>query len=112
MEFAGALSTPLVGREAEARELEGRLRSGRLVIIQGPPGEGKSRLAAELVRRLHEKGLIAKAREVNLGGWVGGWGMGYGGPRVKGAARRGDRSSQAQRGAEPSTNRGHRLCAL
>jgi hypothetical protein len=69
--------TPLVGRECEVRELEDRLRSGRLVIIQGPPGEGKSRLAAEVVRRLHAERLVAEARDVNLGGLacgrVGGW---------------------------------------
>ncbi|MEQ1504776.1 MAG: winged helix-turn-helix domain-containing protein [Myxococcota bacterium] len=41
----------LLGRDAELRALEGALAGGRLVLLRGPGGAGKSRLAAELARR-------------------------------------------------------------
>ncbi|TQS43545.1 BTAD domain-containing putative transcriptional regulator [Cryptosporangium phraense] len=41
-----------VGREAELSALVAALRAGGLVTLTGPPGVGKSRLAAEAVHRL------------------------------------------------------------
>ncbi len=40
---------PLMGREAELEQLKGQLRSGKLIILEGEPGIGKTRLATELI---------------------------------------------------------------
>jgi ATP-dependent Clp protease ATP-binding subunit ClpA len=57
MVAAQANETPFVGREDLIRELEefvgfARKNIARLVIIEGEPGAGKSRLARELAQRL------------------------------------------------------------
>jgi predicted ATPase/DNA-binding SARP family transcriptional activator len=44
-------ATPFVGRELELSSLERIVRTGRLVTIIGTAGAGKTRLAAELIRR-------------------------------------------------------------
>ena len=54
-------STPLVGREAEVDWLRKHWRrshggAGRLVLIAGPSGMGKTRLAAELAAEAHREG--------------------------------------------------------
>lgn len=56
---AGTL-TPLVGREAEVGLLLGRWReaesgAGRVVLLVGEPGVGKSRLVAAAAERLHDE---------------------------------------------------------
>jgi WD40 repeat protein/DNA-binding SARP family transcriptional activator len=53
--------TPLAGREADVRWLRERWRdvqgrAGRLVLVTGAGGIGKTRLIAELARELHEAG--------------------------------------------------------
>jgi DNA-binding SARP family transcriptional activator len=56
---------PLIGREREIAELEQvwqlactQERSGRLVLLAGDAGIGKSTLTAELARRVHDAGAI------------------------------------------------------
>jgi class 3 adenylate cyclase/KaiC/GvpD/RAD55 family RecA-like ATPase/tetratricopeptide (TPR) repeat protein len=58
-------SSPLVGRDRELRRLRWAWRrarhgQGRMVVVAGPPGVGKARLAAELARYAltHEAGVI------------------------------------------------------
>ncbi len=43
----------LVGRSQELGDITGLLRAGELVTLTGPPGIGKTRLAQEVVLRLH-----------------------------------------------------------
>src|SRR5581483_2373883 len=50
-----APSTSFVGREAELVEVVRALREHRLVTVMGPPGVGKSRLAAETARSLEQE---------------------------------------------------------
>ncbi|MBV8712316.1 MAG: AAA family ATPase, partial [Solirubrobacterales bacterium] len=59
---------PLLGRERELAKLEelwqlagGQERSGRVVLLAGDAGIGKSTLTAELARRLHKAGAIVLA---------------------------------------------------
>jgi DNA-binding SARP family transcriptional activator len=58
----------LIGRRRELAELarffdegHGEPSAARLALLSGEPGVGKSRLAAELARRLHEEGAIVLA---------------------------------------------------
>lgn len=58
--------TELAGRQRELAELEGLLEgqseeSRPLVLMSGEPGVGKSRLAAEVARRLHQRGAVVLA---------------------------------------------------
>jgi predicted ATPase/DNA-binding SARP family transcriptional activator len=50
-----APSTSFVGREDELAHVPGLLREHRLVTLTGPPGVGKSRLAAETARSLERE---------------------------------------------------------
>ena len=69
--------TPFVGRDRELGLLEATLRESvdesvaRVVLVTGPPGQGKSRLRHEFVRKVHEQGsariLIARADPVGAG---------------------------------------------
>jgi len=59
---------PMIGREQELAELEevwelacAQERSGRLVMLAGDAGIGKSTLTAELARRVHDAGAIVLA---------------------------------------------------
>ncbi len=47
--------TSFVGRANDVAELSGLLEENRLVTVTGPGGVGKTRLVAELVRRLHNQ---------------------------------------------------------
>jgi predicted ATPase len=61
--FLGALPTgPLVGREPELRRLLVALDGvatgqGRVVLLAGEPGVGKTRLTQELMRQAGERGF-------------------------------------------------------
>ena len=61
--FLGALpSGPLVGRESELRRVLAALDAvaggqGRLVLLAGEPGVGKTRLAQEMMLRAQERGF-------------------------------------------------------
>jgi tetratricopeptide (TPR) repeat protein len=69
--------SPCVGRDKELMLLEGTLREcvdesvARAVLVTGPPGQGKSRLRYEFLRKVHEKGdakvLVALADPVGAG---------------------------------------------
>jgi predicted ATPase/DNA-binding SARP family transcriptional activator len=50
-----APSTSFVGREDELGQVSGLLHQHRLVTLTGPPGVGKSRLAAETARSLEDE---------------------------------------------------------
>ncbi|MEV0260248.1 hypothetical protein AB0I49_02730 [Streptomyces sp. NPDC050617] len=50
--LVGLDAAALVGRDAEAIEVEGLLREHRLVAVVGPGGVGKSALAADVARRM------------------------------------------------------------
>ncbi|HYU58420.1 MAG TPA: AAA family ATPase, partial [Actinomycetota bacterium] len=63
MTAIGRAGSGFVGRESELAELEAALGDavegrGRLVLISGEPGIGKSRLAAELVRQAQARGIV------------------------------------------------------
>jgi len=49
--FPAAL-TSFIGRDIPAREVAGLLEGHRLVTVTGPGGSGKTRLAAEVARRM------------------------------------------------------------
>jgi DNA-binding SARP family transcriptional activator len=40
---------PFLGRDAELKTLKGQLRAGKLILLEGDPGIGKTRLAVELI---------------------------------------------------------------
>ena len=48
---------PLIGRTAELEDVCARIRSGRGVLLAGPAGVGKSRLAGEVLDVLAGEGL-------------------------------------------------------
>jgi class 3 adenylate cyclase/tetratricopeptide (TPR) repeat protein len=61
---AQALEVEFVGREEELATLRGaferaRQRTATLALIVGPPGQGKSRLAAEAIRQAAPSGILA-----------------------------------------------------
>ncbi len=49
---------PLMGREVELEKLKGQLRSGNLILLEGEPGIGKTRLATELIA-LQTRGMTS-----------------------------------------------------
>ncbi|RRR70397.1 MAG: transcriptional regulator [Candidatus Viridilinea halotolerans] len=60
-------SIPFTGRSAELAQLEQALAAGRLALIEGEPGIGKTRLALELLRRAEAAGalvLVGNGREL------------------------------------------------
>jgi class 3 adenylate cyclase/tetratricopeptide (TPR) repeat protein len=71
---AGAPATPFVGREAELRRLMAvyeaavATRRARLAVILGSPGLGKSRLMAEVARRLGDGATVLAAHCEAAGG--------------------------------------------
>ena len=71
---AGAAATPFVGRDDEIRRLlalqaaTAAERRARLAVVLGSPGLGKSRLLAELSRRLADAATVLAARCDAAGG--------------------------------------------
>jgi len=71
---AGASTTPFVGRESELARIRTVFddavgsRAARLAVILGSPGLGKSRLIAEVARRLAESAAVLSARCDSAGG--------------------------------------------
>ena len=63
----GLRRIPLSGRRGEWARLEGALRGAGLqrVLLRGPAGAGKTRLADELARHAHEQGLARVFRAVH-----------------------------------------------
>jgi tetratricopeptide (TPR) repeat protein/transcriptional regulator with XRE-family HTH domain len=65
--FLGALPAhPLIGRAAELGQLLAAVESvlegaGRLVLLAGEAGTGKTRLAQEVTRHVHERGFVLAA---------------------------------------------------
>ncbi len=55
---------PFIGREAERQTVEAHLQPGHLVLIEGEPGIGKTRLAVEILRRRGERYLVGRCREL------------------------------------------------
>ena len=51
---------PLVGREDEVEALLAAIRPGRVVVVEGEPGVGKTRLVEEVVARLDRPALMAR----------------------------------------------------
>lgn len=56
---------PFTGRAAELRTLRERMAAAQLVLIEGEPGIGKSRLAAEYLRESGQLVLAGAARELD-----------------------------------------------
>jgi DNA-binding SARP family transcriptional activator len=64
---APPLALPFTGREKELAQLEAALEAGRLALIEGEAGIGKTRLAEELLARGAQAGgiaLVGAAREL------------------------------------------------
>jgi len=76
---ARRLHAPIVGRDEElqllrqAFELASETRSCRLVTVLGPPGIGKSRLAAELISSVQERAMTAAGRCLSYGEGITFW---------------------------------------
>ncbi|UJR85897.1 ATP-binding protein [Sandaracinus amylolyticus] len=75
---AGEALAPLIGRRAELDAVRAAIDAGAppVVVITGEPGIGKSRLCAELVRALRDRGatvLEGRALEVHPGWPFGAW---------------------------------------
>ncbi|MEI7772912.1 MAG: BTAD domain-containing putative transcriptional regulator, partial [Chloroflexales bacterium] len=58
------LSLPFTGRSAEIARLHTAADSGRLALIEGEPGIGKTRLAEEFLARRGGLALVGEAREL------------------------------------------------
>jgi len=77
--FARRLDSPLVGREEELDRLQRvfdeavRERTCRMVTVLGDAGLGKSRLAAELVERVGDRGRVLSARCLPYGEGITFW---------------------------------------
>jgi tetratricopeptide (TPR) repeat protein len=77
--FARRLDSPLVGREEELDRLQRvfdeavRERACRMVTVLGDAGLGKSRLAAELVERVGDRGRVLSARCLPYGEGITFW---------------------------------------
>src|SRR5262249_50325864 len=76
---ARRLDPPLVGRENELNQLieaferAVEARSCRMFSVLGPPGIGKSRLAAELCARLEDRATTATGRCLSYGAGITFW---------------------------------------
>jgi DNA-binding SARP family transcriptional activator len=55
---------PFTGREAELETLRGLSSTGKLALLEGEPGIGKTRLAEEFIKASNSIGLIGRAREL------------------------------------------------
>jgi len=55
---------PFIGRETERQAVGSHLQPGRLVLIEGEPGIGKTRLALETLQRQGERYVIGRCREL------------------------------------------------
>src|ERR671915_1028213 len=63
-------ATPLLEREGELKQLDRVVEDacaglGRLVLIEGPPGIGKSRLLEAVRARARERGMLALSARVS-----------------------------------------------
>jgi class 3 adenylate cyclase len=73
------IASPLVGRDAELATLQAALASlsqgqGGLLLLQGEPGAGKSRLVAEARRRfMPQRGLWLEGRSLSFGRHLSYW---------------------------------------
>lgn len=68
--LAAAADAPLAGRGSELAWIEAAARPGRVVLLEGPPGIGKTRLAAALAARRHAGGaavLLARGSTLAAG---------------------------------------------
>jgi tetratricopeptide (TPR) repeat protein len=77
--FARRLEAPLIGRRSELAELVGafdRAVAGRkpvLLVLAGPPGIGKSRLAGELLREVTDRATALVGRCLSYGQGITLW---------------------------------------
>lgn len=55
---------PFTGREAELETLRRLAPAGKMALLEGEPGIGKTRLAEEYIRESNSIGLIGRAREL------------------------------------------------
>jgi len=60
----GTAPLPFTGREAELETLRGLSSTGKLALLEGEPGIGKTRLAEEFIKASNSIGLIGRAREL------------------------------------------------
>lgn len=63
-DFGSETKPPFVGREREIHEVTSLLDQKYLVMLEGEPGIGKSRLAEELLSTFSGIGLVGRAREL------------------------------------------------
>ncbi|MEJ2709230.1 MAG: AAA family ATPase [Anaerolineales bacterium] len=55
---------PFVGRQQELEQLQRAMQSGKLALIEGEPGIGKTRMASEILRSHQGLSLVGAAREL------------------------------------------------
>ena len=51
---------PFLGRDDAVQQLLAQLAQGRHIVLAGPPGNGKSRLAAEVAQQLESTGVLVR----------------------------------------------------
>ena len=93
----------LAGRDAELETLRGRMGSGAVVVISGPAGIGKTRLAAELAREAVRRRIdvVYTTTPAEVAGRTG-----LVTPRRRRRGRRGSRGGSRRARARPAAWRG------